>query len=99
MSKVTIIGAGNVGTTCVNVLATREVANELILIDIKEGFAEGKALDIFQSATLLGFDIKMEGVTLEWKKSANSDVIVVISGVPRKATMPMTEEPPPMIRA
>ena len=63
MSKVTVVGAGNVGATCANVLAVNEVANEVCLIDIKEGFAEGKAMDIMQTAQLMGFDTVVEGVT------------------------------------
>ncbi|MDA0568975.1 MAG: 3-hydroxyacyl-CoA dehydrogenase NAD-binding domain-containing protein, partial [Bacteroidetes bacterium] len=61
--KVTVVGAGNVGATCANVLATREVCNEVVLLDIKEGFAEGKALDMMQTSALLGFDTKIKGVT------------------------------------
>jgi len=91
MAKVTIVGAGNVGATCANVMATREVASELVLIDIKEGFAEGKMLDIFQTTTLMDFDVNLLGVTSDWKKSANSDVVVVTSGVPRKPGMTREE--------
>ncbi len=91
MAKVTVVGAGNVGATCANVLATREIASELVLIDIKEGFAEGKILDMFQTATLLDFDTNMVGVTNDYSKTANSDVVVVTSGMPRKPGMTREE--------
>lgn len=91
MAKVTVVGAGNVGATCANVLACREVASELVLIDIKEGFAEGKILDIFQTATLMDFDTNILGVTSDWSKTAGSDVVVVTSGVPRKPGMTREE--------
>jgi malate dehydrogenase len=91
MAKVTVVGAGNVGATCANVLATREIASELVLIDIKEGFAEGKILDIFQTAGLLDFDTNMTGVTGDYSQTAGSDVVVVTSGVPRKPGMTREE--------
>ncbi|MDR2950764.1 MAG: malate dehydrogenase [Prevotella sp.] len=91
MAKVTVVGAGNVGATCANVLATREIASELVLIDIKEGFAEGKILDIFQTAGLMDFDTNMTGVTGDYSKTAGSDVVVVTSGVPRKPGMTREE--------
>ena len=91
MAKVTVVGAGNVGATCANVLATHEIASELVLIDIKEGFAEGKILDMFQTATLLDFDTNMVGVTNDYSKTANSDVVVVTSGMPRKPGMTREE--------
>ena len=84
MSKVTVVGAGNVGATCANVIATREIADELVLLDIKEGVSEGKMLDIFQTATLMDFDTKLTGVTNDYAATANSDVVVVTSGMPRK---------------
>ena len=83
MSKVTVVGAGNVGATCANVLAFNEVADEVVLLDIKEGVAEGKALDMMQTATLLGFDTRITGVTNDYTKTAGSDVVVITSGIPR----------------
>ena len=91
MSKVTVVGAGNVGATCANVLAVNEVANEVCLIDIKEGFAEGKAMDIMQTAQLMGFDTVVEGVTNDYSKTANSDVVIITSGLPRKPGMTREE--------
>lgn len=91
MSKVTVVGAGNVGATCANVLATREVAGEVVLIDIKEGLAEGKVLDIYQTSTLMDFDTKLTGVTADYSKTAGSDVVVITSGVPRKPGMTREE--------
>ncbi|MFL5729991.1 MAG: malate dehydrogenase [Cytophagaceae bacterium] len=85
--KVTVVGAGNVGATCADVLAYREIANEIILLDIKEGFAEGKALDIWQKAPINLYDSKTIGVTNDYSKTANSDVVVVTSGLPRKPGM------------
>ncbi len=91
MSKVTVIGAGNVGATCANVLAARKVAGEVVLIDIKEGLSEGKMLDIYQTSTLLQFDTKVTGVTNDYAATANSDVVVITSGVPRKPGMTREE--------
>ncbi len=91
MAKVTVVGAGNVGATCANVLATREIADQLVLIDIKEGFAEGKVLDMFQTATLMDFDTNMTGVTNDYSKTAGSDVVVITSGLPRKPGMTREE--------
>lgn len=85
--KVTVIGAGNVGATCADVLATREIAKEIVLLDIKEGVAEGKALDIWQKAPILNYDCKTIGVTNDYSKTANSDVVVITSGLPRKPGM------------
>ncbi|MBK8806744.1 MAG: malate dehydrogenase [Bacteroidales bacterium] len=85
--KITVIGAGNVGATCANVMAQKELASEIVLLDIKEGFAEGKALDIMQTATLLGFDTQVTGVTADYSKTAGSEVVVVTSGIPRKPGM------------
>ena len=87
MSKVTVIGAGNVGATCANVLAINEVASEVVLIDIKEGLSEGKAMDIMQTAQLIGFDTVVKGVTNDYSQTANSDVVVFTSGIPRKPGM------------
>jgi malate dehydrogenase len=85
--KVTVVGAGNVGATCADVLAYREVANEIVLVDIKEGLAEGKALDIWQKAPIDLYDSRTIGVTNDYSRSANSDVVVITSGLPRKPGM------------
>ncbi len=85
--KITVVGAGNVGATCANVMAQKELASEIVLLDIKEGFAEGKALDIMQTATLLGFDTRVTGVTGDYSKTAGSEVVVITSGIPRKPGM------------
>lgn len=87
MSKVTVVGAGNVGATCADVLAYREIAEEIVLIDIKEGFAEGKALDIWQKSPINQYDSKTIGATGDYSKTANSDVVVITSGLPRKPGM------------
>lgn len=87
MSKVTVVGAGNVGATCADVLAYREVAEEIVLIDIKEGIAEGKALDIWQKAPINQYDSRTIGSTNDYSKTANSDVVVITSGLPRKPGM------------
>ena len=91
MAKVTIVGAGNVGATCANVIATREICSDLVLLDIKEGFAEGKMLDIAQTSTLLDFDTKLTGITSNYEATAGSDVVVVTSGIPRKPGMSREE--------
>jgi len=85
--KVTVIGAGNVGATCANVLAQREIANQIVLLDIKEGTAEGKALDIWQTAPILNYDSRSIGVTNKYEDTADSEVVVITSGVPRKPGM------------
>ena len=85
--KVTVVGAGNVGATCADVLAYREVANEVVLVDIKEGFAEGKALDIWQKAPINLYDTRTIGVTNDYSKTAGSEVVVITSGLPRKPGM------------
>ena len=87
MSKVTVVGAGNVGATCANVLAFNEVADEVVMLDVKEGVSEGKAMDMMQTAQLLGFDTKVVGCTNDYEKTANSDVVVITSGIPRKPGM------------
>ncbi|MFC5625583.1 malate dehydrogenase [Algoriphagus winogradskyi] len=87
MSKVTVVGAGNVGATCADVLAYREIAEEIVLVDIKEGVAEGKALDIFQKAPINQYDSRTTGSTNDYTKTANSDVVVITSGLPRKPGM------------
>ena len=89
--KVTIVGAGNVGATCADAIAYQGMASEVVLLDIKEGFAEGKALDMIQTATTLGFNTKIVGITSDYKKTANSDVVVITSGVPRKPGMTREE--------
>jgi len=85
--KVTVVGAGNVGATCADVLAYREIANEVVLVDIKEGVAEGKALDIWQKAPINLYDTRTVGVTNDYSKTADSDVVVITSGLPRKPGM------------
>ncbi|NVJ87650.1 MAG: malate dehydrogenase [Algoriphagus sp.] len=87
MSKVTVVGAGNVGATCADVLAYREIAEEIVLVDIKEGVAEGKALDIWQKAPINQYDSRTVGSTNDYAKTANSDVVVITSGLPRKPGM------------
>ena len=89
--KITVVGAGAVGATCADNIARKELAEELVLVDIKEGFAEGKALDITQTASLLGFDTNVIGVTNDYTKTANSDVCVITSGIPRKPGMTREE--------
>ncbi|MDG2432377.1 malate dehydrogenase [Flavobacterium sp.] len=89
--KVTIVGAGNVGATCADVISYRGIASEVVLLDIKEGFAEGKALDIMQCATNTGFNTKVVGVTNDYSRTANSNVVVITSGIPRKPGMTREE--------
>lgn len=91
MSKVTVVGAGNVGATTANVLVSTQVADEVVLIDIKEGVSEGKAMDIMQTANILGLQSRLVGVTNDYTKTANSDVVVITSGVPRKPGMTREE--------
>ena len=91
MSKVTVIGAGNVGATCANVLVTTQVADEVVLLDIKEGVSEGKAMDIMQTANILGIETVLTGVTNDYEKTADSDVVVITSGIPRKPGMTREE--------
>ena len=91
MSKVTVVGAGNVGATCANVLVTNQVADEVVLIDIKEGLSEGKAMDIMQTANILGLNTTLTGVTNDYEKTAGSDVVVITSGIPRKPGMTREE--------
>ena len=87
MTKVTVVGAGNVGATCADVLAYKEIAEEIVLVDIKEGVAEGKALDIWQKAPINAYDSRTVGSTNDYAKTANSDVVVITSGLPRKPGM------------
>jgi len=89
--KVTIVGAGNVGATCADAISYRGIASEVVLLDIREGFAEGKAMDISQCATNTGFNTKVSGVTNDYSKTANSDVVVITSGIPRKPGMTREE--------
>ena len=89
--KVSIIGAGNVGATCADAIAFRSIASEVVLLDIRENFAEGKALDMMQTATLNGFNTKVTGSTNDYSKTANSHVVVITSGVPRKPGMTREE--------
>ena len=91
MSKVTVVGAGNVGATCANVLAFNEVANQVVMLDVKEGVSEGKALDMMQTAQLLGFDSNIVGCTSDYAQTADSDVVVITSGIPRKPGMTREE--------
>lgn len=91
MSKVTVIGAGNVGATCANVLVTEGIADEVVLLDIKEGVSEGKAMDIMQSANILGLKSVIKGVTNDYAASEGSDVVVITSGIPRKPGMTREE--------
>jgi malate dehydrogenase len=85
--KVTVVGAGNVGATCADILAYREIANEVILVDVKEGVAEGKALDIWQKAPIDLYDTRTVGVTGDYSRTAGSSVVVITSGLPRKPGM------------
>ena len=85
--KVTVVGAGNVGATCADVLAQKDVANEIVLLDIKENFAEGKALDIWESSAVNYYDTRVIGSTNDYTKTAGSDVVVITSGIPRKPGM------------
>ena len=91
MSKVTVVGAGNVGATTANVLVTSQIADEVVLIDIKEGVSEGKAMDIMQTANILHLQSRLTGVTNDYAKTNNSDVVVITSGVPRKLGMTREE--------
>ena len=85
--KVTVVGAGNVGATCADVLAQKEVCNEVILVDIKEGLSEGKALDIFQKSSINLYDTRTIGSTNDYTLTKDSDVVVITSGLPRKPGM------------
>ncbi len=91
MSKITVVGAGAVGATTADNIARKELASEVVLLDIKQGFAEGKALDMFQTAAILGWDTKLKGVTNDYAQTANSDVVVITSGLPRKPGMTREE--------
>jgi malate dehydrogenase len=89
--KVTVVGAGAVGATCADNIARKELCEELVLLDIKEGLAEGKAQDMMQTAALLGFDTRITGSTNDYSKTAGSDVVVITSGLPRKPGMTREE--------
>ena len=89
--KVTIVGAGAVGASCAEYIAIKDFASEVVIVDIKENFAEGKAMDLMQTATLNGFDTKITGSTNDYSKTANSDVAVITSGIPRKPGMTREE--------
>jgi len=89
--KITVVGAGAVGATCADNIARKELCNELVLLDIKEGVAEGKAQDMMQTSTLLGFDTKITGSTNDYSKTAGSKVVVITSGLPRKPGMTREE--------
>ena len=89
--KVTVVGAGAVGATCADNIARAQLADELVVLDIKEGFAEGKAQDMNQTAALLGFDTRIVGTTGDYSKTAKSDVVVITSGLPRKPGMTREE--------
>ena len=87
MDKITVIGAGNVGATCANVIANKDMAREVVLVDIKEGVAEGKALDIWQTSSILNFNTRVVGSTNDYLRTKGSGVVVITSGVPRKPGM------------
>lgn len=89
--KVSVVGAGNVGASVAEYIAFREIAHDLVILDIKEGYAEGKAMDLNQCATLSGFNTNVIGSTNDYKKTANSDVVVITSGMPRKPGMTREE--------
>lgn len=91
MSKVTVVGAGNVGATAANVIALREIADEVVMIDIKEGVSEGKAMDMMQTANLLDMNTRIKGVTNDYEATRDSDVVVITSGIPRKPGMTREE--------
>jgi malate dehydrogenase len=91
MSKISVIGAGNVGASCAEYIAMKNFASEVVLLDIKENFAEGKAMDLMQTAALNGFDTRIVGSTNDYSKTANSEVVVITSGVPRKPGMTREE--------
>ena len=89
--KITVVGAGAVGASCAEYIALKDFASEVVLLDIKEGFAEGKAMDLMQTASLNGFDTKITGVTGDYSQTAGSHVAVITSGIPRKAGMTREE--------
>jgi len=89
--KITVVGAGAVGASCAEYIAIKNFASEVVLLDIKQGFAEGKAMDLMQCASLNGFDTKITGSTNDYSKTSNSDICVITSGIPRKPGMTREE--------
>jgi malate dehydrogenase len=89
--KITVVGAGAVGASCAEYIAIKDFASEVVILDIKEGFAEGKAMDLMQTASLNGFDTKITGTTSDYSKTANSNICVITSGIPRKPGMTREE--------
>lgn len=89
--KITVVGAGAVGASCAEYIAIKDFASEVVLLDIKEGYAEGKAMDLMQTASLNGFDTKITGITNDYSKTADSDICVITSGIPRKPGMTREE--------
>ena len=89
--KITVVGAGAVGASCAEYIAIKDFVSEVVLLDIKEGFAEGKAMDLMQTASLNNFDTKIIGSTNDYSKTANSDICVITSGIPRKPGMSREE--------
>ena len=89
--KITIVGAGAVGASCAEYIAIKNFASEVVILDIKEGYAEGKAMDLMQTASLNGFDTKIVGVTNDYSRTANSDIVIITSGIPRKPGMTREE--------
>ena len=89
--KITIVGAGAVGASCAEYIAIKNFASEVVILDIKEGYAEGKAMDLMQTASLNGFDTKLVGVTSDYAKTTNSDIVIITSGIPRKPGMTREE--------
>jgi malate dehydrogenase len=89
--KITVVGAGAVGASCAEYIAIKDFASEVVVLDIKEGYAEGKAMDLMQTASLNGFDTKITGTTNDYSKTANSDICVITSGIPRKPGMTREE--------
>lgn len=89
--KVTVVGAGSVGASCAEYIAIKDFASEVVLLDIKEGYAEGKAMDLMQTASLNGFDTKITGVTGDYFKTSDTDIAVITSGIPRKPGMTREE--------
>ena len=85
--KVTVVGAGAVGASCAEYIAIKNFASEVVLLDIKENFAEGKAMDLMQTSLLNGFDTKIVGTTNDYSKTSGSDIAVITSGIPRKPGM------------
>ena len=89
--KITVVGAGAVGASCAEYIAMKNFASEVVLLDIKEGYAEGKAMDLMQTASLNNFDTKISGTTNDYSKTASSDIVVITSGIPRKPGMTREE--------